>query len=65
MIVSALHEALPLAKQAEKVGAKFLFLPEYCGGLMSEGAAPVPSAYPEKEHLFLTTFNGLARDHGV
>ena len=62
---SALDEALSLAKQAVKVGAQFLFLPEYCGGLMSKGAVLVPPAYAEKEHPFLATFHGFARDHNV
>ena len=62
---SALNEALPLAKRAVKAGAQFLFLPEYCGGLMSEGAAFLPPAYAEKEHPFLVSFLEFARDHGV
>ena len=64
-VKSALDEALSLAKQAVKAGAQFLFLPEYCGGLISKGAALVPPAYAEKEHPFLATFHGFARDHDV
>ena len=62
---SALDEALALAKQAVKAGAQFLFLPEYCGGLMSKDAALVPPAYAEMEHPFLATFHGFARDYDV
>ena len=33
---------MPLAEAAAKAGAEFIFLPEYCGGLASEGAALRP-----------------------
>ena len=36
-INEALDEALDLASIAIKDGAKFLFLPEYCGGILSNG----------------------------
>ena len=62
---SALEEALPLAKQAVSAGAQFLFLPEYFGGLMSEGSALVPPAFAENEHPFLAAFQGFSRKHGV
>ena len=62
---SALDEALPLARQAVSAGAQFLFLPEYCGGLASEGAALVPPAHEENDHPFLASFQGFARDHSV
>lgn len=53
---SALGEAMPLAEAAVKTGAKFLFLPEYCGGLASDGAALVPPHAPEDAHPFLQAF---------
>ena len=62
---SALDEALPLARQAASAGAQFLFLPEYCGGLASDGAALVPPAHEENDHPFLASFQGFARDHSV
>ena len=62
---SALEEALPLAKQAVSAGAQFLFLPEYCGGLMSEGSALVPPIFAENEHPFLAAFQGFDRAYGV
>ena len=62
---SALDEALPLARQAVSAGAQFLFLPEYCGGLASEGAVLVPPAHEENDHPFLASFQGFARDHSV
>ncbi len=64
-VKSALDEAVSLAKQAVKAGAQFLSLPEYFGGLISKGAALVSPAYVEKEHPFLATFHGFARDQNV
>ncbi len=43
---SALDEAMPLAEAAAKAGADILFLPEYCGGLKTEGAAVAPPSAP-------------------
>lgn len=57
---SALDEALPLAEVAAKAGADILFLPEYCGGLKTEGSAVIPPSAPENEHPFLREMQALA-----
>lgn len=64
-IPSALDEAMPLADAAVEAGAEFLFLPEYCGGLASQGAALVPPAPPEAQHAFLAGFRDFARARKV
>ena len=50
---SALQELLPLAQQAVDTGAKFICLPEYCGGIKSQGAILNPPAENENEHPVL------------
>ena len=62
---SALEEVLPLAEAAVKAGADILFLPEYCGGLRTEGAAVRPPSAPEAEHPFLREMQCLARERQV
>ena len=57
---TALEEATPLADAAVQAGADFLFLPEYCGGLRSEGSALVPPAAAESDHPFLAAFRDYA-----
>ena len=41
-MASALDEALPMAEDAVAGGAQMLFLPEYCGGLVTDGPAVRP-----------------------
>lgn len=62
---AALNEALPMAKDAVKAGATFLFLPEYCGGLKADGVRLVPPLAPENDHPFLKAFQEFAQHHGV
>ncbi|MCQ0093980.1 carbon-nitrogen hydrolase family protein [Roseovarius sp. M141] len=62
---TALTEALPMCEQAVTGGAQMLFLPEYCGGLKSEGAAVAPPSAPEEDHLFLRRMQEFAAQHGV
>ncbi len=62
---AALAAALPLAEQAIANGAQFLFLPEYCGGLASDGPALAPPVAAEDTHPFLTAFRAFAAAHGV
>ncbi|HGG05157.1 MAG TPA: carbon-nitrogen hydrolase family protein [Aliiroseovarius sp.] len=62
---AALAVAMPLAEQAVAAGAAFLLLPEYCGGLASEGAVLAPPVAPEDSHPFLTAFRAFAAAHGV
>ncbi|MEM9128943.1 MAG: carbon-nitrogen hydrolase family protein [Pseudomonadota bacterium] len=58
---TALDEALPLAKEATAAGSKLLFLPEYCGGLRTEGSAVKPPSAPEADHPFLNHMRDFAR----
>ncbi|SPH18155.1 2-oxoglutaramate amidase [Defluviimonas aquaemixtae] len=62
---AALDEALPLAEAAIRSGAEVLFLPEYCGGLRSDGPRLAPPSAPEAKHLVLTEFRELAARRGV
>ncbi len=64
-MASALDEALPMAESAVKAGAEILFLPEYCGGLASDGQRIVPPAATEAEHSFLAAFRDFAARTGV
>lgn len=60
-VTAAVDEAIALAEEAVDEGARFLFLPEYCGGLRTEGPALVPPALPEDRHPALAAFCDLAR----
>ncbi|QFT94531.1 2-oxoglutaramate amidase [Roseovarius sp. THAF9] len=62
---SAWTEARPLAEQAVADGAQVLFLPEYCGGLKTEGAAVAAPSAPEDDHPFLREAQAFAREAGV
>lgn len=62
---SAWAEARPLAEQAVADGAQVLFLPEYCGGLKTEGAAVAAPSAPEDEQPFLREAQAFARAAGV
>jgi len=62
---SAWDEALPLANAAVQGGAQMLFLPEYCGGLATDGAAVAPPSAPEAAHPFLAKARAFAADRGV
>lgn len=62
---TALGEALPLAEAAAQAGAEMLFLPEYCGGLRSNGAALDPPAAKENEHPVLRGLQDFAATRGV
>ena len=64
-MATALHEALPLAEEAISNGAQVLFLPEYCGGLQTEGPAVRPPFAPEDRHEFLKAMQAFARDKKV
>ncbi len=61
----ALDEAMPLANAAVKAGADILFLPEYCGGLKTEGSAVKPPSAPQSSHVFLQEFQNFAREKQV
>ncbi len=62
---SAWEEARPLAEAAVAQGAQVLFLPEYCGGLKTEGAAVAAPSAPEADHPFLKEAQAFARAAGV
>ncbi len=62
---TALDEALPLADVAAKAGADILFLPEYCGGLKTEGPAVTPPSAPEAAHPFLQEMQEFARSRRI
>lgn len=64
-IAAAIDEALPMAESAVGAGAQMLFLPEYCGGLRSEGARFMPPVAREKDHGFLAAIREFAAARGV
>ena len=64
-IRSALDEALSLAEVAADAGGQLLTLPEYCGGLRTEGKNLVPPAMPEEDHLVLNGLQGFAKSRKV
>lgn len=62
---SALSEVLPLAQSAVDQGADVLFLPEYCGGLCTDGARVVPPSAREGDHRFLTSIQEFAAQNSI
>ncbi len=60
---TAINEAMPLAEAAAE--ADILFLPEYCGGLASDGSALVPPAAPDPVHPVVLAFRDFAARRGV
>ena len=64
-MATALDEACPLAEAAIANGAQMLFLPEYCGGLNTDGPAVRPPFAPEETHGFLKGMQDLARENNV
>ncbi|MEM8537945.1 MAG: carbon-nitrogen hydrolase family protein [Pseudomonadota bacterium] len=61
----ALSETLLMAEQAVADGAQMLFLPEYCGGLCTDGPAVAPPTAPEATHPYLAAMQAFARKAGV
>ena len=64
-IREALSEALIFAQEAIKGGAEFLFLPEYCAGLISENGKLNPPCSRENEHEFLLEVQSFAKENKV
>jgi len=62
---AAWDAARPLAEQAMQSGAQMLFLPEYCGGLRTNGVAVDPPCAPEAAHPFLQNAQDFAAEHKV
>ncbi|MEM9736099.1 MAG: nitrilase-related carbon-nitrogen hydrolase, partial [Pseudomonadota bacterium] len=62
---TAIAEALGLGEKAVAAGAEFLTLPEYCGGLVTEGAAIRAPAATEEDHPVLAALAAFAKAKGV
>ena len=62
---SSLDEAWPLFEAAVKQGAELIALPEYCGGLVSDGPMVCPPTAPERSHPVLLEFQKWAMEHEV
>ena len=61
----AIEEARRLAGNAVEDGAELVCLPEYCGGLKSEGGLFAPPTAPEAQHPVLDALRGFAGDSRV
>ena len=61
----AIEEARRLAAGAVAAGAELVCLPEYCGGLKSEGGLLVPPAAAEARHPVLDALRGFASESRV
>ena len=59
--LTALDEAISLAELAVKDDAELLVLPEYCGGLKTDGAMFAPPAAVEHEHPVLLGLQDFAQ----
>lgn len=62
---SALAEALELVESAVAAGAELLALPEYCGGLKTEGGLFAPPSFPEEHHPVLSELRSACAKHAV
>ena len=60
---TAIEEAMPLAEAAS--GTDIIFLPEYCGGLASEGSELAPPVAPDSGHPVVLAFREFAARHRV
>ena len=58
---SALEEAIVLAEESIEAGADFIALPEYCGGLKTEGSAFTPPFATEENHPVLKGLRDFAK----
>lgn len=54
-----------MAESAVRAGAQMIFLPEYCGGLVSDGARLTPPSEPEHRHPVLAALREFARARRV
>jgi len=54
-----------MAEAAVRAGARMLFLPEYCGGLASDGRRLCPPAQTEAAHPVLAALRDFAASKGV
>ena len=60
-IKEALDEAFDLATIAIRNNSKFLFLPEYCGGITSNGKLYFPPSEKETKHIFLKNLKNFVK----
>lgn len=63
-MAAAIDEAMPLAEAAADAGARMVFLPEYCGGLTSDGARLRPPAEAGASHPVLAALRDFAARKG-
>ena len=61
----AIAEARRIASDAVAAGAELVCLPEYCGGLKSEGGLLIPPAAPEAKHPVLDALRAFASESRV
>ena len=64
-MAAAIDEALPMAEAAVRAGAEMLFLPEYCGGLVSDGGRLRPPSAREDQHDVLAALREFAAKRRV
>ena len=64
-IKEALDEALDLAPLAKNEDVNFLFLPEYFGGISSNGKLYTPPSDKENKHLFLQELRNFCKKNSV
>mgnify|MGYP005666178791 FL=1 len=62
---TALSEILSLSDEAVNEGAKFITLPEYCGGLKTENGLLKPPSSNEDEHLVLNELKKYAKSNQI
>jgi len=63
--VAATEEAMALAEKAVKRGARFLALPEYCGGLKTENGMFAPPVAEQEKHPVLNALRKFANGNKV
>ena len=56
----AIDEAVPMVDASAQAGAEMLFLPEYCGGLTTEGSRVRPPSAQEDDHPVLAALRERA-----
>ncbi len=64
-MAEAIDEALPMAEAAAMAGARIVFLPEYCGGLQSDGVRFCPPTASEAAHPVLAALRDFAERRNV
>ena len=62
---NALKEIFSLADEAINLGAQFITLPEYCGGLKTENGKLSPPSSAENEHLVLNEIKKYSKQKKV